>query len=339
MYKVLFISKGDAILSARQTSGGVGISRDGEFRFYINNFIPDPDFVIVRGKGFTGNLKIHVAPENTILTTSEPYSILSYPKGYCRQFGLVCSCQENLRLPNVIHTPAILAWFAGIDRTDGSRVTMNLEDIQAAKPEKTKLISVVTSTKAFTQGHIDRLRFVRKLKEHYGKRLDIFGHGHRSFGDKWDVLAPYKYHIAIENSSSRYYWTEKISDPYLAGTYPFYYGCTNINDYFPKEALSPIDIKNPEKAIEVIDRAISADIFGRRQKELAACKELVMNKYNMYEYMADICRRHLNPSSPKKDIILRPARMFLDMHNLYLHTIGRSYYKLKNKLTERKKIS
>ncbi len=332
MYKILFITRGAGTLELRQTPGGTGVSVDGQYRFYTNEFIPDPDFVIVRGKGFTGDIKLHVAPQNIMLVTSEPYSVLSYPKGYCRQFGLVCSCQENLRLPNVIYTPAILTWFVGINHDRNLRVTMNREDIAAARPEKTRLISVVTSDKAFTQGHIDRIRFVRRLQEHYGDRIDVFGRGYRPFGDKWNVLAPYKYHIAIENSVSAYYWTEKISDCYLAGTYPLYYGCPNIGNYFPEGAFTPVDIRNPDKAIAAIDKAIAADAYGNHRAELAESKRLVMDEYNMYDYMAGICRRHLDPSAPKKDITLRPASRFFDAHNLYLYTIGRNYYKLKGRL-------
>lgn len=337
MYKILFITRGAGTLELRQTPGGQGMSTDGQFRFYTNDFIPDPDFVIVRGKGFKDDLRLHVAPENVMLVTSEPYSVLSYPKGYCRQFGLVCSCQDNLRLPNVIYTPAILTWFVGIDHANGLKITMNREDIAAAHPEKTKLISVITSDKAFTQGHIDRIKFVHRLKERYGDKIEIFGRGHRPFGDKWDVLAPYKYHIAIENSSSPYYWTEKISDCYLADTYPLYYGCPNIGDYFPKGAYRPIDIRRPDSAIDAIDRAIADDDYGHHQKELAESKRLVMDKYNMYDYMAEMCRQHMNPKAPKKDITLKPAGSFFDMHNLYLYTIGRNYYKLKNKIESLKR--
>ena len=130
-------------------------------------------------------------------------------------------------------------------------------------PEKKKLISVITSNKAFTQGHIDRIRFVSKLKEHFGDQIDVFGRGYNTFGDKWDVLADYKYHIVIENSSQTYYWTEKLSDCFLAETYPFYYGCTNIADYFPSDAYTPIDISNPDEAIKIIDKAIKADAYGK----------------------------------------------------------------------------
>lgn len=333
MYKILFLTREEGKVDLRQTPNGSGITRDGKCRYYTNEIIPDPDFVVVRGKGFYKDLNLHVAPQNIMLVTSEPYSILSYPKGYCKQFGLVCSCQKNLRMPNVIYTPAILPWYVGVDYDNNCCQTLSMEEIEKAQPKKTKLISVISSTKSFSQGHIDRILFVKKLKKHFGENnVDVFGDGHRPFGDKWDVLAPYKYHITIENSSSPYYWTEKLSDAFLAGAYPIYHGCTNIEDYFPKDALTKIDIRKPEKAIEIIDKVIATDTYEKSKDALAESKELALHKYNMYEYMAELCLKHLDPSAPKKDITLHPARSFFDLHNLYLHLIGRSYYRLKMKI-------
>ena len=85
MYKVLLISgakeSGRWILS--QTKGGKGISNCGKYQFYVNEDIQDPDFVIVRGKALKETLTLNIAPENVILTTSEPYSVLAYPRDYC----------------------------------------------------------------------------------------------------------------------------------------------------------------------------------------------------------------------------------------------------------------
>ena len=237
----------------RQTKGSQGYSSCGKYRFYINEDIPDPDFVVVRGKSSKNTLTFNVAPENVILTTSEPYSVLAYPRDYCKQFGMVCSCQENLKHKNVKFTPAIIFWFAGVVFDGKGRPTpvRSYDDFKNEPwPEKKKLISVVSSNKAFTKGHVDRIRFVERLKQYYGDKIDVFGRGYNGFEDKYDVVAPYKYHIAIENSRAKYYWTEKLSDTYLCGSYPIYYGCTNVGDYFPGGSYSEIDIHDFEGAVK-----------------------------------------------------------------------------------------
>lgn len=316
----------------RQTSKKGGISRCGKYQFYVNTLIPDPDFVVIRGKSLKEAMTFHVAPENIVLTTSEPYSILSYPKGYCKQFGLVCSCQEQLQHHNIIYTPALLPWYIGAKFDRGTGIPqMDYDDFKHQKPpHKEKLISVITSNKAFTQGHQDRITFVEKLKAYYGDRLDIYGKGFRDFDDKWDVLAPYKYHIAIENSQSNFYWTEKLSDCYLAGTYPIYCGCRNIHDYFPQEALLNIDIHDIDKSIAAINRVINDEQhFETAGPVLEACKELVLEDYNIFNYIAT-CLDKLDPNLPRTNVTIQPAKTMADWHNIYLNVIGRNSFKLKN---------
>ena len=272
----------------------------------------------------------------TVLLTGEPYSVLEYPRGYCSQFGTVCACNPRVRAARgtrVVPAPAMLSWFVGA-RMDGSGqhlFTMNRDDLRQARPEKTRLISVITSRKAFTRGHVDRLRFIRRLTARYGDRVHVYGHGFNSFADKWDVLAPYKYHIAIENSCTRDYWTEKLADCYLAGTYPLYHGCTNLADYFPRQAFTPIDIRDFGQAAAIIDQTLAADTYARRQQELAESKRLVLGKYNLFDYVADVCRQ-IPLTQATGTTFIRPAGRFFSAHNLWLYTVGRNYYKLVNYL-------
>ena len=290
MYKVKLTPyrPGLAKIMHRQTRNDSLTSLDGRYKFYIDEDIEDPDFWVVQGKGLRQEKSCKVAPENTIMLTTEPRSILVYPKKYLNQFGMVCTCQEKTKHPNIHFGPAILPWFVGYKEIEDS-VYKYTKDYNAFKNEKAekkeKLISVITSNKAFTNGHIKRIKFVERLKEYYGDKLDVFGRGFQDFDDKWDVLAPYKYHIVIENSSQDYYWTEKLSDCFLCDTYPFYYGCTNVEDYFPKESLTQIDINNFEKTIAIIDKAIANDTYEKAQDALAESKNLVLDKYNMFEYI------------------------------------------------------
>jgi hypothetical protein len=65
---------------------------------------------------------------------------------------------------------------------------------------KTKLASVVCSSQTITAGHKLRIRFIDKLKARLGDDVDIYGRGFNPIADKWDAIAPYKYHIVLENS-------------------------------------------------------------------------------------------------------------------------------------------
>ncbi|MCQ2228910.1 MAG: glycosyltransferase family 10 [Bacteroidales bacterium] len=288
----VLIITGKTNVSCRQLPGGESelTSGDRQYHFFINDVNVQPDIVVVRNKYLKKKRSFNVSPHCTLLMISEPRSVMRFTKRYCNQFGMVYSCQENIEHDNVVYGPALLPWFVGVENISGkSRYTMNYEDVAASKPEKSKLISVITSSKAFTHGHQDRLVFVARLKARYGDSLDVYGRGLKEFNDKWDVLAPYKYHIAIENSSSRYYWTEKLSDCYLAGCYPIYYGCKNIGDYFEEGAFNKIDIKDFDGACDIIDKVIIDDLYGKRTEQLKESKVKVMEDYNMFRIIANCC--------------------------------------------------
>jgi len=46
-----------------------------------------------------------------------------------------------------------------------------------------------------------------------------------------------QYHIAIENSSSKNYFTEKIIDCFQTKTIPIYFGCQNIKNFFNEKSI------------------------------------------------------------------------------------------------------
>lgn len=334
MYKVLLISgsgeSGRWILS--QTKGRKGVSNCGKYRFYVNEEVEDPDFVIIRGKSSKKPMTFNVAPENVILATSEPYSVLAYPRDYCNQFGLVCSCQENLKHKNVRFTPAIIFWFAGV-RFDAKGRPTPAKDYDCLKaaptPQKTKLISVVSSTKAFTKGHVDRIRFVERLKERYGDKIDIFGRGYNGFEDKCDVITPYKYHIVIENSRAKYYWTEKLSDSFICESYPIYYGCTNIDEYFPEGSYSTIDINDFEGSVKVIDELLANDAYEKAKPLLKECKDKVLDEYNLFNYLARIMD-DMDPSLPRRKVTIKPCKSMHSLHNVYNYLIKRNVFKVKS---------
>ncbi len=74
---------------------------------------------------------------------------------------------------------------------------------------------------------------------------------------------------------------------FLAGSLPFYMGCPNAGDYFPKESFIALDIYKPEEAIATIKAAMAAGEYEKRLPAILEARRLVFEKYNLFAVIAD----------------------------------------------------
>lgn len=200
--------------------------------------------------------------------------------------------------PKYIQHYPMLAWY--IDKS--------YDELKAiGVPEKTKDISWITSNKSLYPGHRERMKFIDFIRAS-GLDIDIYGKGIRPIDNKWDGQAPYKYSLVVENSSSRDYWTEKLADSYLAYSLPIYYGCTNIDDYFPSDSYIRIDINKPEEALETIRQAIANNEWEKRLDAIKRSRELVLDTYNFFPYISNLMRQAFEPEKPRVSRTLKPYK-------------------------------
>lgn len=329
MYKVkLTISNNDRNCNRQLPNNGF-VWKD--YQFFINDTIEEADFWVVCYQKFPYKKETcRVAPENTIFFTWEPDSTYHYSQRFLNQFAKVVSCQQKLKHRNVVKDQPGLAWHIGMVRKNGEvSYNCNYDSLIHSKPKKTKLLSVITSNKIYTRGHRMRIAFVQKLKEHYGEQLDVYGRGFNDFDDKWDVIAPYKYHISLENCSIPYYWSEKLADTYLGNAFPFYYGCTNIEDFFDARSFCKIDIAKPDEAIEIIDNAINNNLSETNADAVETAKQQVLNEYNFFELIV----KHIsdmNPNASKKQFVIKEDLCFFDFKKwviIFKRWLGKLSYK------------
>jgi hypothetical protein len=211
---------------------------------------------------------------STVLITGEPESVEKYSAEYARQFAYVITSQRSLPHSNKFYWPQALPWFVGKSFDELTSIV---------GIEKIKPLSIITSTKTITKGHRLRLEFAQKIKKHYGDHVDLFGRGIRDFDNKWDVIAPYYYSIAIENTRCNSYFTEKLADCFLAKTFPFYHGCPNIQEFFPGQSLQSIDINNFGATIKTIDKIIDdPQHYSRSLSFLDISRNKVLFEYNLF---------------------------------------------------------
>lgn len=305
----------------RQTPGAQGRWRN--CFFYEDDRIKECDWLVV----YSHVLKeehVQCPAKNTIYVDPEPPTIRLRGERFLKQFSYVVTCRRDLKLRGTINTQQGLLWHVGMQMESSGRhrdldftfsssvgITRGYDEFNNHEaPRKTKLLSVMSSDKAFTDGHRRRRAFIEVLKNRFGDSVEIYGRGIKDISDKWDAIADYKYHVAIENSAHPDYWTEKLSDSYLAGAYPFYYGCPNLSDYLPSSSFTRIDINDPQRAVEIIAEGIGANLYENSLESLKEAKELILNKHNIFAVLSDLIEAKANQSrhSPKhkSEIVVRP---------------------------------
>ncbi len=226
----------------------------------------------------------------------EPEEI-GVPHGFLVQFSRLVLCDRTISHPQITYANG-LTWWAGqtVKHENGHHFDPNYRyDYESFKgipcPEKKKLISVICSKNFFLPGHKKRLFFLERLQQHsLSRQIDFFGGGFRPIDDKWDAIAPYKYHIVLENSVIPDYWTEKLADAFLGFSLPVYYGCPNITEYFSPEALRVIDIDDFERSISTLGELIERDLFDRHLEAITRARADVLDRYNIFQMMSEICR-------------------------------------------------
>lgn len=334
-YKVkVTVAPSDKERLQRQLPGKLGIWKN--FQFFINEPIEEADFWVVCFQKLSGKTETcRVAPENTMFITWEPDSVYHFSRGFLNQFGKVVSCQEHLKHRNLVKDQPGLAWQMGMWRHPDGRavITQDYDTFSKSNPKKNKLISVIASNKAFTKGHRERLEFVKKIKEHFGNQLDLYGWGFNDFANKWDAIADYKYHIVLENCSIPYYWSEKLADAFLGNSFPFYYGCTNIEKYFSQDAYRMIDLHDSDMAIKIIDQAIDENLAEKSLAAVEYAKQQVLNDYNFFELVVRNLET-MDVSAQKISYTIKDDLSFVDFKKFILYG-GRILSNFKYKLLEK----
>lgn len=105
---------------------------------------------------------------------------------------------------------------------------------------KTKLLSIIASSKNQTRGHKLRhsvISFARDMNIN----IDVYGRGYNPVDYKLTSLKDYAFSVVIENSKIDYYFTEKIIDCFMTGTVPIYWGCPSISKFFNLDGVIVFD--------------------------------------------------------------------------------------------------
>lgn len=277
----------------QQTPAGAGMWDDIQF---TQDSVETCDALVVLNHT-NQSIKVKCPPQNVWALVQEPpvpeYRWLE--KGFT-PFVRVYTPDINLTGPRYIHSHGALPWHVG-------KSYDFLKNTEC--PGKHRLLSSIASREMGTDGKKARVIFLEALRQKID--FDLWGKGFTPIEEKWEALASYRYALAIENYSGPHYWTEKISDCFLAWTMPIYYGATNITDYFPPESLVQIDITRPEEAHTIITEAIQTNRWQKNLDAIAYARQLVLEKHQIFPFISRLFQQNMQVSRPS--LIHIPANL------------------------------
>lgn len=226
-----------------------------------------------------------VSVERSLLVCGEPPSIKSYDPQFLAQFGHVWSVDPRTAHPGHVLSHPAIPWFYGVSFNSGG-IHPNLstfEDLINEDPTKTREVSIIASGKSRTEGHRFRLAFIEELRSQAGVPIDIFGRDSAFVADKREAIAPYRYHIVLENDVVDHYWTEKIADAFLGWSFPIYRGAPNAAEYFPASSFVEIpQALSPTEAVYFALQSINGMAYHARREAIARARQRLLYEHNLF---------------------------------------------------------
>ncbi len=277
-----------------QTPGGTGVW-DG-IRF-TTEAVAECDFLVVCNNRRLDPVTTRCAPEHVWAIMQEPYVAGLYDwmveghEPYARVFTQLVPSSH----PRYVPSPPATPWEVGLTYD---------ELVSASIPAKSRGVSWIASNLSFLPGHRLRNTLRRSLKRESIPLVDLFGRGIRWIPRKWDALAPYRFSLAIENSSGPWMWTEKVADCFLSWTVPLYFGCTNLEDYFPEASFVRVNPGDPASVIARIQDLLAGDEWERRLPALEIARRRVLEEYQLFPFLARAIRSCPPQAGPKADIVI-----------------------------------
>ena len=266
----------------RQTPGASGI-------WEATRFTTDPvnecDYLVVFNNRQLAPVETRCPREHVWAVMQEPYVPGLYDwmvEGH-ESFARVLTHFPPLADPKYIVSQPMIPWHVDLSYD---------ELVQREVPAKRRGVSWIASNLTFLPGHKRRAALRAFLLAQRSAPVDLFGRGVRYIADKWDALAPYRYSLAIENSNSRDYWTEKVADCFLSWTIPLYDGCTNLEDYFHPESFIRIDASDHAGTLRKIEELLTSDQWERRLSALHESRVRVLNEYQMFPALVKAIRAY-----------------------------------------------
>jgi len=172
--------------------------------------------------------------------------------------------------------------------------TSRVSNKDAGIHKKTKLLSLIASTKKWAHGHKLRHIVAEAIKNKYP--VDLWGTAYKPFGKedsdrsadaikegKTEPLKDYFFSITIMNAKHNNYFTETLIDVFRHGTIPIFWGCDNIGEYFNEKGM--LIFNSPSELLNILDN-LSEQIYYDRLEYVKENYELAKKYVSMDDTFA-----------------------------------------------------
>jgi hypothetical protein len=266
----------------RQTPGGRGV---WEAIRFTTEPVSECDYLFMFNNRRLGPLEVRCPRDHVWCMMQEPYipALFDWMIEGHQAFARVFTHHVPSAGPKYVRSYPLLPW----------RVGRSYDELVSARvADKPRGVSWISSNLTLLPGHRRRNALREFLSRHQSHNVDVFGRGVRYIENKWDALAPYRYSLAIENSNSRDYWTEKVADCFLSWTLPLYDGCPNLEDYFPADSFIRIDASDHAGTLRRIEELSRSDEWERRMPAIAESRRRVLHEYQLFPAFARAIRTY-----------------------------------------------
>lgn len=148
---------------------------------------------------------------------------------------------------------------------------------------KSQSCSLIASSKRSQIGHRLRHEIVDWARAE-GLDMTAMGGGYAPFAVNAEGLARFRYSVVIENVREPDYFSEKLIDSLLCLTVPIYWGCPNISEYLPTEAL--ILCENADQ-VKAAVWAVSAEDYQQRRANLQQARQAALKYVDLERRSAE----------------------------------------------------
>lgn len=233
-----------------------------------------------------------------VFISGEPPLSKEYPKDFMRKFDFVLTTHKNIKHPNLLNSQLALNWHYGLSfKTKEQRYSF-AQIASMPLPQKSKLISVITSSKEVMPGHNYRQNIISQLKKEFSDYIDFYGRGSNPIDCKCDAINPYMFHICMENTMIPHYWSEKFADPNLGYAVPIYAGCPNIEDYFNSKGFIKFDMRN-YKSIQSVIQSIIQDpqkLYNDYYAGMLENRNRLIHQYTIFDVLHSLLETRISLS-------------------------------------------